>query len=412
MGVTRIIAGSLLALGADALYSKGSPVELMNLAEFKKKVIGSDGPWMVEFFASWCGHCKQLVPEYEKAAKALKGIVGFAAVEDEAAMAEYGVKGFPSLKFFDNKKQPVDYKGERNAKGMIQYVMKTLNDIVSKRSGVSAGGSSGGSSGGSGGGSGNTVILTDANFDKEVMQDEKNVWFIKFYAPWCGHCKAIAGVWDELANNMKGKVKVGKVDATVEQSIPQRFGVQGFPTIKLFPSGKKTENSAVDYNEGRDLSSFTRFAEKYAAMTLEAEQLLTQGQFDETCSEGNLCLIAFLPHIIESSAKERTKYLAEYNNAARGSGGVPCSYFWSQGGDQYEFEEKLNLGFGFPALIAVSRKKNIFVVHRGSFTESSIRTFITGLSAPKHLNDLPKILPPLVEQKKWDGKDGPKEEEL
>merc|ERR1719362_55714 len=129
-------------------------------------------------------------------------------------------------------------------------------------------------------------------------------------------------------------------------------------------------------------------------MTLEAEQLLSQDMFDETCKTGgNLCVIAFLPHIMESSAADRKKYLDQFNSAARGSGGVPASFFWSQGGDQYEFEEKLNLGFGFPALVAISAKKGIFVIHRGSFVESSIRTFLTGLSAPKHLNDLPKELP-------------------
>lgn len=55
--------------------------------------------------------------------------------------------------------------------------------------------------------------------------------------------------------------------------------------------------------------------------------------------------------------------------------------------------------------------RSIFVIHRGSFTQTSLRQFITGLSAPKHLNTLPKELPPLVKQKKWDGQDAPKEEE-
>ena len=65
-------------------------------------------------------------------------------------------------------------------------------------------------------------------------------------------------------------VKVAKVDATQEQSLGSRFGVQGFPTIKLFPSGKKTQSNVVDYNEGRDLGSLTNFATKYFSMTLEA----------------------------------------------------------------------------------------------------------------------------------------------
>lgn len=409
-GLLTILA---TAAGVDALYAKGSAVQVLTSADFKKKVIQSELPWLVEFYASWCGHCKQLAPEYEKAAKALKGVVNLAAVEDQAVMGEYGVKGFPTLKWFgENKKSPEEYQSGRTAKAMTEFAMKKVNDMVSKR--IGGGNFGGGSSGGSGGsGGGDTVVLTDSNFDQLVMQDTKNVWFVKFYAPWCGHCKAIAGVWDQLATDMKGKVKIAKLDATVENAVPQRFGVQGFPTIKLFPSGKKTDNSAVAYEGGRDLSSFKQFAEKYYSMTLEAEQLLSQKQFDESCQKdgSQLCLIAFLPHIMETSAKERKKYLDDYNNAARSAGGVPATFLWSQGGDQYEFEEKLNLGFGFPALVAISRKKGIFVIHRGTFTEQSVRTFISGLSSPKHLNDLPKALPEIITQKKWDGKDAPKEDE-
>ena len=57
---------------SNALYSKSSGVVDLNPNNFDSKVKNSDGVWIVEFFAPWCGHCKQLVPEYTKAAKALK----------------------------------------------------------------------------------------------------------------------------------------------------------------------------------------------------------------------------------------------------------------------------------------------------------------------------------------------------
>ena len=57
---------------SNALYSKSSGVVDLNPNNFDSKVKNSDGIWVVEFYAPWCGHCKQLVPEYTKAAKALK----------------------------------------------------------------------------------------------------------------------------------------------------------------------------------------------------------------------------------------------------------------------------------------------------------------------------------------------------
>lgn len=64
--------------------------------------------------------------------------------------------------------------------------------------------------------------------------------FIKFYAPWCGHCKSLAPVWDELGRDLKGKVMIGKVDCTTETSVAGRFGVRGYPTLKFFPAGAKS----------------------------------------------------------------------------------------------------------------------------------------------------------------------------
>lgn len=56
-------------------------------------------------------------------------------------------------------------------------------------------------------------MLTDATFDS-ALRDSKDIWFIEFYAPWCGHCKALEPEWNQVASNMKGKVKFAKVDAT------------------------------------------------------------------------------------------------------------------------------------------------------------------------------------------------------
>lgn len=64
-----------------SLYSSNSPVVQLTSSNFKSQVVKSDEIWLVEFYAPWCGHCKNLVPEWEKAAKALKGIIKIGAVD-------------------------------------------------------------------------------------------------------------------------------------------------------------------------------------------------------------------------------------------------------------------------------------------------------------------------------------------
>lgn len=82
------------------------------------------------------------------------------------------------------------------------------------------------------------VTLTSANFDQQLSNpDNKNAWFIEFYAPWCGHCKKLIPTWEEAATKLKGIVNVAKVDATAHRELGQRFGVRGFPTLLLFTAG-------------------------------------------------------------------------------------------------------------------------------------------------------------------------------
>jgi protein disulfide-isomerase A6 len=103
------------------------------------------------------------------------------------------------------------------------------------------------------------VELTPDNFDS-VVDGSKSV-FVEFFAPWCGHCKSLAPVWDELSEAYKtqGKeVVIAKVDADAHRDLGQRFGVSGFPTLKLFKKGGD-KASPDDYNGGRDLDDLVKF---------------------------------------------------------------------------------------------------------------------------------------------------------
>jgi thioredoxin 1 len=81
------------------------------------------------------------------------------------------------------------------------------------------------------------VTFTDDNFEQEVIKSDKPV-LIDFWAVWCGPCKIIAPVVEELANEYEGKVKIGKLDVDANQQASIKYGVRSIPTLLIFKDGK------------------------------------------------------------------------------------------------------------------------------------------------------------------------------
>ena len=115
-----------------------------------------------------------------------------------------------------------------------------------------------------------SVNLTTETFHTTVFDGEKLVgdkpWFIKFYAPWCGHCKKLAPTWEEYSTS-QDLVNVGSVDCTVEKDICGKYGVKGYPTLLLFPVEGEGETKYFKYQGARNIDGFNSFLTNYKPKT-------------------------------------------------------------------------------------------------------------------------------------------------
>lgn len=307
-----LLASAAFALAPRAADAASAPLVLddASLPAFVRDKL--DGVALLALTAEWCGHCQALKPKYEKVAEALRGLVPVIQVDADKnrdAAAEYGVKGFPTIKLLykdpaTGKVKHQDYGGPREAKDMAAFALEKASSLAFKRMGErrpsgSAGG--GGSSGGGGGGAGTcggggasagpkpggagtcggggggggggsaggggdasdffgkgtkVALLDESAFEDEVKHGS-DLWLVMFFAPWCGHCVKAKPEVSQAAETMAGRVRVGAIDCTRDQALCGQAGVQGYPTFKFYHDGR-----SEDYQGGRDAPAFIEFLTK------------------------------------------------------------------------------------------------------------------------------------------------------
>jgi len=231
------------------VVSEGNVVDLT--PENFDQYVGVSKGAFVEFFAPWCGHCKSLAPAYEIVgdafAKSNDVVVAKVDADKHKELGtRFGVSGFPTLKWFPkDSKTPEDYDGGRDSQEIIDFINRragTRGKVAKESSSVS--------------------VLDTTNFDTIVQDKTKHV-LVEFYAPWCGHCKKLAPIWEKLASIYKNEknVVIANVDADKHRDVGTKYGVSGFPTIKFFPQDNK---AGVAYEGGRELTDFVKYINEKA----------------------------------------------------------------------------------------------------------------------------------------------------
>ncbi|KAM0712534.1 hypothetical protein Q7P37_011631 [Cladosporium fusiforme] len=209
---TLLLAPSTLAAG---LYNKASPVIQVGSKDFDSQIKSSNHTSIVEFYAPWCGHCKNLAPAFEKAAKSLSGLAKVAAVNcDEEAnkplCGQMGVQGFPTLKIVRPGKKAgrpaiEDYQGARNAKAIVEAVKDKIPNHVTRLK--------------------DSEVNSWAEKDgpKAILFSDKGV---------------VSALVKALAIDFLGAIDVAQIRNKETQTV-KKYGIDKFPTLVLLPGDGK-----------------------------------------------------------------------------------------------------------------------------------------------------------------------------
>ncbi|XP_075238196.1 thioredoxin domain-containing protein pretaporter [Lycorma delicatula] len=249
-------------LSAEIVQKKVSGLVELTEETFDKHI--QTGHHFVKFYAPWCGHCQKLAPIWDLLAKEFESyntlsIAKVDCTQHRPICQSFEVKSYPTLLWIQDGKKVDSYRGSRTLEDLKEYVESKLSSVIHKEA----------------------VFTPPSHVEKPELQSilvksQKGVpvdltgpdfnsviksgfTFVKFYAPWCGHCKRLAPTWDELAKKKfpNQNVKIAKVDCTLDnnRSLCDEQEVDGFPTLFLYRDGKKLS----EYHGSRSLDDLFEF---------------------------------------------------------------------------------------------------------------------------------------------------------
>ncbi|KAG7170078.1 DnaJ subfamily C member 10-like [Homarus americanus] len=209
-------------------------VVVLDEAKFEKlisnKVKGE--VWVVDYFATWCGHCREMAPEYRKFARMMEHLPNVHVASIDCAefghiCKNQGISSYPSIMLypassFGNQKILKFNGWSRDAEAFRQWMYSNLPSRVTE---------------------------LDEQIYERVLRS-KQPWLIDFYAPWCGHCQVFAPDFEDIAQAMEGSVNAGKLNCEKHRRVCQGAGVRAYPTVRLYrgsPNGDRQSTDGINF---------------------------------------------------------------------------------------------------------------------------------------------------------------------
>ncbi|GJJ76928.1 protein disulfide-isomerase A6 [Entomortierella parvispora] len=382
--LASIALGALL-LSQSALaglYSSNDKVIEVTSSTFDSEVMDANHLVMVEFYAPWCGHCKNLAPHYKAAAQNLHGIVKMVAIDcdedkNRPTCSRYGIQGFPTIKVFPANrkgtkgvKYPEDYQGRREAKDIVDYLVKKIpNDIQ--------------------------LVTANPSSDKIINIDELATNQDKPRAVLFTKKTASSNMYKGLATDMKDRMIVGEF-RTPSDAVLKKYNVESLPALVVFPKGSEEPVAYTGEMKRDPLSDFlNEHAEpssskggknskrsstnndsnnsKPKPAVVEFDPNITkienQVELKLECLDKSVgsCLIAFLVHEEEfeesTAAHEQNMKTLQQVKKATHDAGKAIHVIWMDALDKsvVKFMNQFQISSDIPGLLLINPGKKAFV---------------------------------------------------
>ncbi|KAF9082209.1 protein disulfide isomerase (PDI) protein [Mortierella sp. AD031] len=392
--LTTIALGALLLSQSvlAGLYSSKDNVIDITPKNFQAEVMDSNHVVMVEFYAPWCGHCKNLVPQYKAAAKNLKGIAKMGAIDcdddkNKPLCSQYSIQGFPTIKIFPANrkggvKYPKDYQGERTAKAIVDQLVKMLpNDIQL----LSANPTS-------------EKIINIDDFAADVSSPRAVLFTKKLTS---------SNMYKGLATEFKDRMVVAEMRAPSDE-ILAKYNIQNLPSLIVFPKGSQESTAfsgelkhepiseflnehALSGKKGSSSSSGSASSSTPAPKPVVVEfnpnidQVQTQEEFKKLClnKERGNCAIAFLivePEYPESVQlhEENLETLRQVKKKAH-EAGKGLDVMWMDALDKrvVALKDQFQVSEDIPGLLLINPGKKAYVPFIGRFDVQGIEEWLS-----------------------------------
>ncbi|KAF9289836.1 protein disulfide-isomerase precursor, partial [Mortierella alpina] len=267
--VNDVVAGIYKAkVKSEAIpETNDGPVKVVVGHTYEEIVENKDHDVLIEYYAPWCGFCKMLAPIYDEVGALYKDSNIVIAKIDATAndlpkTLPFTIPGYPTIKFRKaGSTEYMDYSGERTTDSFVRFLKKNAINKVEvayeppmKSEAVPETNDG-------------PVKVVVANTYEQIVEDKDKDVMIEFYAPWCGFCKMLAPVYEEVGKVYQGSnIVLAKMDATANdlpKALP--FAVSGYPTIKFRKAGS---TEYIDYNGERTKEGFMEFLSQNAVNKL------------------------------------------------------------------------------------------------------------------------------------------------